>query len=69
LRANDTVDGQPGALLKILHGSFGRRTEDAVDNEPEVGSATQRPLEPANGVAGRSLRDRRLTRIWHMNTP
>jgi hypothetical protein len=34
LRADNAVDSQPGALLKILYGSFGRRTEDAVDNEP-----------------------------------
>jgi hypothetical protein len=65
LRSHDTVNDQTGALLKLFDGSLGRWTEDAVDNQPKVRSSTQRPLEPANGFAGRPRRYRWLSRIWH----
>jgi hypothetical protein len=67
LRADDSIDDQTGTLLKFLDRSFGRGTEDAVDDQAEIGSASQRPLEPANRLAGGAWRYRRLTRICHIN--
>jgi hypothetical protein len=69
LRSHDTINDKTGASLKIFYGSFSRRTEDAVDNQPEVWSSTQRTLEAANGFTGRSSRYGWLTRIWHMHSP
>jgi hypothetical protein len=65
--ADGSIDDQTGPLLKFLDGSFGRQTENPINNQAEVRGAPQCPLQPANGVAGRARRYRRLTRIWHIN--
>jgi hypothetical protein len=39
-------------LLELFDGGFSCRSEIAVDNKPEIRSAAQRPLEPADGTTG-----------------
>jgi hypothetical protein len=62
---DNAIDSQAGTLLKLLDGSVNRCPEYAVDDQSEVGSSVQRPLQPANGITGRSERDRWLIWIWH----
>jgi hypothetical protein len=54
-------------LLELFDGGVKRWSEYAIDNKAKVGGSAQGPLEPADDITGRPERDRRLTRIWHVN--